>query len=128
MRIIKIENITLDHGMWIEESNSSNDVTTETLDNLDGGLIIFEQPVRTSKKYVTLLSKNDAWQKKTTVDALLALANGSIGTTYTAYDDDGGSYAVRFRHEEKEGAVQFERLIDAKLSEWYSGVIYLGKV
>ena len=128
MRIVKIGAVTLDHAMWWDEYDQSSGVMSEVVKNLDGGVIVFEQAKRISIQNVTLMSRSDGWQKKTTMDALIALANGSLGLTFTVEDDDGGTFDVRFRHEQNGGAVQFERVVGAKLSEWYTGTIYLAKV
>lgn len=128
MRIAKIGGITLDYKMWIDGYSSSENVITEVVKNLDGGVIVFEQPRRTSSKNVTLVSNSDGWQSKATVDALVALANASLGQTVVIEDEDGGTFNARFRHEQAGGAVQFERLELAKTFNWYSGTIYLGKV
>ncbi len=128
MRIVKIGAITLSEPMWVKESNNSDGVNTEVVNNLDGGIIIFEQTTKTSKKNFTIESKSYAWQTEAIVDALVALANGSLGQSFTVEEDGGSTYSARFRNETKGGAVQFKRLIDAKLFEWYTGVIYMAKV
>lgn len=128
MRIIKIGAITLDNVMWVEEGSNSSNVTAEVMDNLDGGVIIFEQLKRTSKQNVTLVSKDNGWQSIITAEAILSFANDSLGQSFVVEDDDGGTFTARFRHEQVNGAVQFSRLVDAKLSEWYTGTIYLAKV
>ena len=48
MKILKIGAITLDYGMWWDEYNRSNAVSSEIVKNLDGGIIIFEQANRVS--------------------------------------------------------------------------------
>ncbi len=128
MRIVKIGAITLDNVMWVSEGSDSSGVVTEVVNNLDGGIIIFEQPKRTSKQNITLLSKDNGWQSVLTSEAILAMANSSIGTTFIVENDSGATFNARFRHEQAKGAVQFKRLVDAKLSEWYTGTIYLAKV
>lgn len=129
MKLSIIGGITLDNEMWIDEVNNSSGVTAEVVENLDGGVIVFEQYKRTSKQNVTAKSSDSSgWQSKITLDALLALANGSIGQTISVTDSDTNTFDVRFRHEQSGGAVQFNRLVDAKLTDWYIGTIYLAKV
>lgn len=128
MRIIKIGSIVLDNVMWVTEGLDSDGVFTEVVNNLDGGIIIFEQATKVSKKNMTLLSKDNGWQSETTAQAILDLANGSLGVSTTIEDDYGSVYGVRFRHEQKGGAVQLDRLVEAKLSEWFTGTIYMARV
>ena len=128
MKILKIGAITLDYGMWWDEYNRSDAVSSEIVKNLDGGIIIFEQANRVSIQNVTLKSNTDAWQRKATVDALVALSNGSLGQVFVIEDDNGVFFNARFRHEQAGGAVQFVRASEAKLFEWYTGTIYLAKV
>ena len=127
MRILKIGSITLDNTMTVTEGFNSSGVIAEVVDNLDGGIIVFEQLQRNSKQNITVVSKEWGWQSETTLQALLALANSSIGQTHIIEDDEGVTFDARFRHEQKSGAVQFSRLIESKLSEWYTGTIYLAK-
>ncbi len=128
MKIVQIGSVMLDHGMWWDEYNDSCRVEAEAVPNLDGGMIVFEREVRTSSVNVTLKSKQFEWQKKATVDALKALANNSLGQSFTVTDSDANTFDVRFRHEQRGGAVQFERLVDALKFEWYTGTIYLARV
>ena len=128
MRIVKIGEITLSHGMWWSEYNKSSKVFAEVVKNLDGGVIVFEQARRTSIQSVTLQSQSDGWQKKAISDALIALADGSIGQSIVVEDEEGTTFDVRFRHEQSGGAVQFERVSGGKTFEWYTGTIYLAKV
>ena len=128
MRIVKIGAITLDNVMWVAEGSDSSGVVAEVVNNLDGGIIVFEQLKRTSRNNLTLTSKDNGWQSISTLDAILSMANSSIGTVFVVEDDDGGTFNARFRHEQANGAVQFNRLVDAKLSDWYTGTIYLAKV
>lgn len=128
MRIVKIGAIVLDNIMWSEEALDSNGVTAEVVNNLDGGIIVFEQLKRISRQNITLVSKDDGWQSKLTTDAILALANNSIGASVVIEDDDGVTFNARFRHEQTNGAIQFNRLVEAKLTDWFVGTIYLAKV
>lgn len=128
MRIVKIGDIVLDNVMWVTEGLDSSAVVSEVVNNLDGGIIVFEQLKRISRQNITLVSKDNGWQSKVTTDAILALANGSLGLDFIVEDDDGGTFTARFRHEQANGAVQFDRLVEAKLTDWYTGTIYLGKV
>ena len=128
MKLKIIGGITLDYEMWIDEHNDSSGVIAEVVDNLDGGVIVFEQTKRTSKQNITARSLDSGWQKPATKDAIIALANSSLGQTISVTDSDDNVYDVRFRHEQVGGAVQFDRLTDAKLVEWYHGTIYLAKV
>ena len=128
MKIVRIGNVTLDYGMWVEESDDSSAVISEVLNNLDGGVIVFEQLKRISRQTVTLMSKETGWQSIVTKNAIIALANASLGVTLEVQYDDGGTFNVRFRHEQPKGAVQFGRLVEAKLSDWFTGTIYLARV
>ena len=128
MRIINIGGIILDNIMWSDEALDSDGVKAEVVNNLDGGVIIFEQLRRASSQNITLLSKEDGWMSKVTLDGLLALSNNSFGTIVVIEDDDGVQLNTRFRHEQTGGAVQFDRLVDSKATDWYVGTIYLAKV
>ena len=128
MRIAKIGAIVLDNIMWSEEALDSSGVVAEVVNNLDGGIIVFEQLKRISRQNITLTSKDNGWQSEVTLNAILALANSSLGVSVVIEDDDGVTFNARFRHEQANGAIQFNRLVDAKLTEWYVGTIYIAKV
>lgn len=128
MRIAKIGGITLDYKLWVDNHQSSKGVEAEVVKNLDGGVIVFEQLRRISSDNIVLMSGEDGWQKTTTVEALVALSNGSLGASVVIEDEDGGTFNARFRHEQTGGAVQFSRLVQSKLFDWYTGTIFLARV
>lgn len=127
MKIVKIGVIELDHGFWWDEYDNSDAVKATVKPNLDGGVVVFEQAARLSAIDITLQSRNDGWQTKATMEAIKALANGSIGTTAVVEDSDAVQHTVRFRHEVKGGAVQFRHIMDARDIGWYVGTVYLAK-
>lgn len=128
MKIIKIGAVVLDYGLWWDEFDTSSKVVSAVKKNLDGGSIVFEQPVRNTSINITAKSRDDGWQSKETVDAIKSLVDASIGTTTTVEDSDANIINIRFRHEVAGGAVQFERIADALTIGWYKGVVYLARI
>lgn len=126
MRIIQIGDVVLDYGLWWREVDSAVAVTAEIEKTIDGALIVFEQPNRISAQNVTAESRDDGWQKKVTKDALVTLADNSMGVIIAIQLDNLSTFDVRFAYETKGGAVQFEPLYDG--SSWYKGTIYMAKV
>ena len=128
MKIKQIGSVVLDHSLWWLESENSSKVQSLIKKNLDGGVIVFEQPKRSSSVIITAQSRDDGWQKEDTLDALVLMANTSLGSVFNITDSDDNVISCRFRHEIQDGAVQFERIADAKEIGWFKGVIYMAKV
>jgi len=126
VKVTKIGGITLDYGLWWKEIDIASDVTATTEKTLDGSLIVFEQANRISAQNLTLESRDDGWQKKATAQALINLANGSMGVDINVELSDLSTMQTRFRYEVDGGSVQFEPIYDG--ATWYKGTIYMAGV
>ncbi|RKY68380.1 MAG: hypothetical protein DRP97_06380 [Candidatus Latescibacterota bacterium] len=126
MKITRIGAITLDYGLWWKEFDSATAIIAETEKTIDGSLIIFEQPNRTSSQFITAESRDDGWQSKAIKEALISLADGSMGIDIEIELSNNSTIDVRFAYETDGGAVQFEPLFDG--ADWYIGTVYMSKV
>jgi hypothetical protein len=128
MKLVKkIGNITLDRPIEWTNFDSVQSVMAETVGTINGGAITYELAMQDTAKKIDLASgSNYGSQSATTKDAILALANGSLGTTttITTYEDD--VINVRFRHEDN--AVEVEDLIGARQSNVFGLTIRLARV
>ena len=125
-KVITIGHIALDYGMWWLERDKATHVIAETERTIDGTLLVFEQLNRVSAQNITLESRDDGWQTEEKKDALINLANASIGAEIEIEFSDNTVSACRFAYEVEGGAVQFEPLYDA--AEWFKGSVYLALV
>lgn len=128
MTVKKIGTITLTYPLWYNEYDNTPSVNAEVQGTINGGVIVYEQAVATNAKNITLESGAGGWQKIAIKDAIKALAAASLGTTTTITTTADEVIAVRFRHEQSGGAVNFERVYEAKLFEYYNCKIYLARV
>lgn len=128
MTVKKIGTITLTYPLWWVEYDNTPSVNAEVQSTIDGGVIVWEQAVATNAKNITLDSGTSGWQKIAVKDAIKALVAASIGTTTTITTTADEVIAVRFRHENSAGTVNFERVYEAKLFEYYNCKIYLARV
>ena len=126
MMVKKIGDIVLDNKMWVLEEDTSTKVDAKASRTIGGGLVVYELQNRGSAQFVTLDSKNNGWQSEATRDAIIAIADGSLGSTTTITYDDDSVEEVRFAHETRGGAVQFKPIFEG--SSWYTAKIYFGKV
>ena len=85
IRIMKIGNIELNYGLFIqEELNTTNNVQGKAFKTLSGGIIVYEKMKRGNAQYITLISKDSGWQKEETVENILSLLdNIDVQTTIT---------------------------------------------
>ena len=125
-KVIRIENIVLNYGMWWTERDRANQVVAETERTIDGTLLVFEQLNRVSAQNITLESRDDGWQTEAKKDAIINLSNSSIGADVEIEFSDGTTRMCRFAYEVSDGSVQFEPLYDG--SEWFKGKVYLALV
>jgi len=128
MTIKKIGTIDLDNPVWWTNYNNTPKIQSAVESTINGGVIVWEQSYQTNSENVTLSSKDSGWQSIDTKDLIKALVVGSLGTTTTITDTDDNVINVRFRHEVDGGAVKFERVVDSKLSKYYTIELFLAKV
>jgi len=128
MTVKKIGTITLTYPLWWVDFNNTPSVNAEVQNTINGGVIVWEQAVATNAKNITLSSKESGWQTIAVKDAIKALAAASLGTTTTITTTADEVIAVRFRHENTNGAVSFERVYDTKLFGFYNCNIYLARI
>lgn len=128
MTVKKIGTITLTYPLWYNEYDNTPSVNAEVQGTINGGVIVWEQSVATNAKNITLESGTSGWQKTAIKDAIKALAAASLGTTTTITTTADEVISVRFRHENSGGAVNFERVYEAKLFEYYNCKIYLARI
>lgn len=128
MTVKKIGTIDLTYPLWWSEYDDTPSVYAEAQGTINGGVIVYEQAVATNAKNITLDSASSGWQKIAVKDAIKALVQASLGTTTTITTTDDEVISVRFRHEQEGGAVNFERVYEAKLFEYYNCKIYLARI
>lgn len=127
MTIKKIGNIALDNPIWWENYDNMPTVLSETASTIDGGVIVYEQPFNNlSKNFIIQSLDNSGWQTIATKEALKTLVENSIGTTSTITTTDDEVINIRFRHEA--GAVEFSRVVEAKLSKYYKIKLNVARV
>jgi len=124
-RVVKVGNIHLDYKMFVREDLSSNANVAVARRTVSGTVVVYEQKNRDTALYLTLDSYDSGWQRKNTVESLIALADASIGASVTVEFSDGSTRQCRFAYEQSGGAVQFAPLFEG--SEWMTGKIYMGK-
>jgi len=127
MKITHIGNIELTYPLWWEDFNKSDTFFSSTETTITGGTIVWNTVRDNSGKSVTLNSRGDGWQKISVKDAIISLAN-STNTSTTITLSDNTIINVRFKHELSNGALEFERLFDANLVDYYKCKIYLARV
>jgi len=97
-KVIKIGSINLDYPLFIKEEFLQKNVKAVAFDTLAGSKIVYESIKRNSANYITLISKDSGWQKETTINNILTLADDiEVETTITFKDDT--TLKVRFAYE-----------------------------
>ncbi len=117
--ITHIGNIQLDVPMWWDNYSSSNFFIEEIVPTIDGGFIAYRIPKK--DMMITISSPPNQRQTLITKDAIIALSQINAPTTITDYD--GVIHNVEFVHNSEFGAVQFESMVEARLSDIWIGEI-----
>lgn len=125
-RVTKIGSVALDYKMFVREDTAARRNIAVKKRTVSGALVVYERVNRDTALSVTVESMDSGWQRRSTVDALISLADASIGQSVEIAYSDGTTEQVRFAYEERGGAVQFSPLFEG--SEWLRGTIFLGKV
>jgi len=128
MTIKKIGTIDLTNPIWWLEYNQTPNIQSEVSATITGGVIVWEQSYESTAKNISLSSKDNGWQTIAVKDSLKDLVSNSIGTTTTITTTDDEEIQVRFRHEVEGGAITFERVVESKLSNFYTCNIYLARI
>ena len=97
MKVKKIGNITLTFPLWWVNYNDDQSHQAEVSSTIDGGVIVWQQPLQTTSKLINLSSLGNAWQTKEVIDELKLLVGLGETTVITLVDDS--EIAVRFRYE-----------------------------
>lgn len=126
MKIKKLGNIILTNSLWWMNYDDVTSIQSETSETIDGGVIVWQQARDVSGENITLGSENDGWQTKAIKDEIKTLISSGATSILTLEDDT--TMDVRFRHENNGGAVKFERVVKASLSEYYTCEILLGRI
>lgn len=105
MRLLRVGNITLDEPLFLESEFYSNKITAKSDEAIDGTEIVFE--ARTKNEALNFTHKNIAWQKRETIQALIALADTSIGKNITVQTD---ALSIEVRFDYTKNAVKGEEL------------------
>ena len=116
--ITHIGDIELDLPMWWENATASNAFNDEVVPTIDGGHIIYREVKK--DLLVNIMSGESQRQTRATVDVLIALSRINAPTTITEYD--GTVHNVEFMHTGN-GAVEFNSIVDARLSDMWIGTI-----
>ena len=124
-KAVRIGSIDLDYKLQVAEELRSVKNTATTRRTVAGALVVYEQENRSTALSVTLDSGQHGWQKRATVEAIIALSDSLAGKTTTVEYDDGSSESVRFAYEQRGGAVQSTPLYEG--AEWYRVKIYMGR-
>ena len=109
----QIGSVTLDNDVPFIDEYSFAGVNASVEPTLGGGVIVQEFERLEVGRPITLESTESmGWQRKSTVDALKALADSGVNNTYTLTIVSGQTFTktVRFRHEVDGGPVQADPL------------------
>lgn len=126
MNIKKIGNIELTTSLWWINFDNVETIQTETANTIDGGVIVWEQTRQNSAINIDLDSLTDAWQTKEVKDLIKALVALGETTTITTVNDE--EIIVRFRNEERFGAVEFEPILEVQDVDYYNCKIKLARL
>lgn len=111
MKLLKVENITLDEPLFYEDEFKSNKIKASSFEAIDGSEIVFESYNKNENLHFT--HKEVAWQSYQTLNALINLANQSLGKTLEI-TTDSGEKSVRFDYT-KDAVVADELFTGSKL-------------
>jgi len=126
MKVVKIGDIDLTYGLWWLNFDENQEFTSEVLNTIDGGLVVFTQPIKLNAQYINLSSEDDGWQTKEVKDAIsnLVRLNNSDFTTITTSDNE--VINVRFAYENK--VFEVEKVSNVLKSKYYKIKLNLGRV
>ncbi|RLC81299.1 MAG: hypothetical protein DRI61_04155 [Chloroflexi bacterium] len=125
-RVVRIGHVNLSNPLWVEESLKATKNTASAKRTVAGAMVIYEMSNRYSALYITLDSRNYGWLKTDDVNALIGLADSSLGQQVEIEYRDGSTEMARFAYEQANGAVQATPLFDG--ANWYKVKIYMAKV
>jgi hypothetical protein len=121
-----IGGVTLDHDLtWDDEFDFTKGAGVAER-TIFGTMVSQSFPLKGGQNMTLTGDQNHGWQKRSTVTALMALAN-TVGSTYAVTMPDNRVYTVEFRHEEAP-SVSFKpivRVSDPTSDFWYYGEIKL---
>lgn len=127
MLVKQIGTVVLTNPIKWVNYDVSNKVATEVEPNIDGGVIVYEQTIQDNAIYIELRSTNTSgWQSTAVKDALLTLANASLGLTTSIITSTDDTVNVRYAHEKT--AVSFESVTEGDGGGYFTCNINLAKV
>ena len=124
-KAVRIGSIDFDYKLWVTQEYAAIKNVASARRTVAGTTVVYEQANRNTSLLITLDSKNSGWQKESTVEAIIELADGLLGKSTTLEYDDGTMDSVRFAYETRGGAVQASALYEG--ADWYKIKIYLGR-
>ena len=124
MKVKKIGDVVLTFPLWWVNYNDNQSHQAEVSSTIDGGVIVWQQPLQITSKLINLSSLNNAWQTKEVIDNINALVSLGEVSTITLVDDT--VLDVRFRYESN--PFKSERAYLAYLAEYYNCEINLARI
>lgn len=98
-RAISLGTVTFDRKLYYANEYESTGVSASSQRTIDGGVIVWEQANLDSVKDIILDSGTNYPISETNLQEVIALADGSLGQSYTLTFEDLSTETVRFKHE-----------------------------
>lgn len=98
-RAISLGTVTFDRKLYYANEYESTGVSASSQRTIDGGVIVWEQANLDSVKDIILDSGTNYPISETNLQEIIALADGSLGQSYTLTFADLTTETVRFKHE-----------------------------